>query len=110
MTNRLLHVVLIKTRPDVSDATMEAIFADLRAIRTHVEGIGDIIAGRSKSPEQLERGYTHGFTIEMENFAILEAYQAHPQHKAVGARLVESAVGGIDGILVLDIPFNSRNE
>ena len=52
----------------------------------------------------MERGYTHGFTVEMESYAILEAYQAHPEHRAVGARLVAATEGGIDGILVLDIP------
>jgi len=108
MTMGLLHMVLIKARPDVDEATIDLIFKDLRKIKSVVPGIGAIIAGRSNSPEHMERGYTHGFTVEMESYNILEAYQAHPDHRAVGARLVAATDGGIDGILVLDIPVHER--
>lgn len=108
MATGLLHMVLIKVLPNVSEGTMDLIFEDLRKIRSVVPGIGVIVAGRSNSPEHMERGYTHGFTIEMDSYDILESYQSHPEHRAVGARLVDVAEGGIDGILVLDIPFNGK--
>ena len=38
--------------------------------------------------------------------AALAAYQDHPDHKALGARLVANAKGGLDGILVFDLPFD----
>ncbi len=97
------HIVLVKFRPDVSEAEIAAIFADLAAIRARLPGVIDIRAGRSESPEQIERGYMHGFTVDFTDWAALAAYQDHPDHRRVGAALVAAAEGGIGGILVFDL-------
>jgi hypothetical protein len=96
------HIVLIKARPEVSDAHIQAIFADLHALK--LPGILAIHSGRSESPEKIERGYLNGFTVDFADWDALAAYQAHPDHKRVGAALVAAAEGGLDGILVFDLP------
>ncbi|KZM51791.1 Dabb family protein [Labrenzia sp. OB1] len=101
------HIVLIKFKPDVSEETIAALFGELRAIEKHVSGIVGIVSGRSESPEKIERGYMHGFVVDFENWEALERYQQHPDHKVLGGRLVENAIGGLDGILVLDIPVSA---
>ncbi|WP_428648320.1 Dabb family protein [Roseibium sp.] len=98
------HIVLIKFKPEVSEAEISGMFQELRTIEAQVPGILDITSGRSESPEKIERGYMHGFVVDFESWNALEAYQTHPDHKALGARLVANAIGGLDGILVLDIP------
>lgn len=98
------HIVLIKFQPGVSEDTIGALFQELRTIRDQVAGILDIVSGRSESPEKIERGYMHGFVVDFKDWDALENYQTHPDHKTLGAKLVENAVGGLDGILVLDIP------
>jgi Stress responsive A/B Barrel Domain len=98
------HIVLLKARPEVTDAEIAAIFADLQSIKTKLPGILSIHAGRSMSPEKIERGYLHGFTVDFTDWQALAAYQIHPDHKRVGAALVAAAQGGIDGILVFDLP------
>ena len=98
------HIVLIRFRADVTEATIAAIFADLHAIKAKMPGVMAIKSGRSESPEQIERGYMHGFIADFANWAALAAYQDHPDHKRVGAALVAAATGGIDGILVFDLP------
>lgn len=98
------HIVLAKIRPDIDEAAMADLFAELRTVADLVPGIGAIHSGRSQSPEGIERGYTHAFTVDMESWEALAAYQAHPAHRAVGARLVSFTQGGIDGICVLDVP------
>ncbi len=98
------HIVLMKARPDVSEAHIAAIFADLAAIQAKLPGILAVHAGRSESPEQIERGYMHGFTIDFTDWDALAAYQAHPDHKRAGAALVAASEGGLDGILVFDLP------
>ena len=80
-----------------------AIFADLAAIRDKLPGVLAIHAGRSESPEKIERGYLHGFTVDFTNWAALAAYQDHPDHRRVGAALVAAAQGGLDGLLVFDL-------
>lgn len=97
------HIVLIKFRPDVSDDLIFEIFDELAAIKGKVSGLIDIRSGKSESPEKIERGYMHGFTVDFDGWEALQAYQDHPDHKVAGGRLVENAVGGIDGILVVDI-------
>ena len=99
------HIVLIRFRADVIEAKIAAIFADLHAIQTKLPGVLAITSGRSESPEQIERGYMHGFVADFADWAALAAYQDHPDHKRVGAALVAAAVGGIDGILVFDLPI-----
>jgi hypothetical protein len=99
------HIVLVRFRAEVDEAHIAAIFADLQAIKALLPGVIAITSGRSESPEQIERGYMHGFVADFTDWAALEAYQNHPDHKRVGAALVAGAVGGIDGILVFDLPI-----
>ena len=96
------HIVLLKARPEVTETHIAAIFADLH--RLELPGLLAIHSGRSESPEQIERGYMHGFTVDFTDWDALAAYQDHPDHKRVGAALVAAAEGGIDGILVFDLP------
>ncbi len=98
------HVVLIRFQPQMTEAAIAAIFEELQAIKAVLPGVRSITAGRSESPEKIERGYMHGFVADFDDWAALEAYQNHPDHKAVGAQLVANAVGGLDGILVFDLP------
>ncbi len=97
------HIVLVKFKETVSDSIISSIFSDLAAIKQKLTGVLSITSGKSESPEKIERGYLHGFIIDFVDWQALQSYQDHPDHKAVGARLVENAIGGIDGILVFDL-------
>lgn len=97
------HIVLMKARAGVTEDQIAAIFADLAAIRDRLPGVLAIHSGRSESPEKIERGYLHGFTVDFADWAALAAYQDHPDHRRVGAALVAAAQGGLDGILVFDL-------
>jgi hypothetical protein len=97
------HIVLTKFRADVAEDTIGAIYNGLEDVSKTLPGASGFTGGRSESPEQIERGYMHGFVIDFDDWAALEAYQNNETHKALGAQLVENAVGGIDGILVLDL-------
>ena len=101
--NLIKHIVLVRFRADVTEVAIAAIFADLQAIKSVLPGVLAITSGRSESPEKMERGYMHGFVADFTNWAALDAYQNHPDHKRVGAALVANAVDGVDGILVFDL-------
>lgn len=98
------HIVLIRFLPSVSEARIADLFDELHQIRAKIPGLLDICSGKSESPEQMERGYMHGFVVDFRDWAALQAYQDHPDHKRLGAGLVAAAQGGIDGILVFDLP------
>lgn len=99
------HIVLIRFERDLPETEIADIWRQLHALRAQVPGIVELQAGRSESPEKIERGYLHGFTVDFQDWAALAAYQEHPEHKKLGARLVANAQGGLDGILVFDLPF-----
>ena len=95
------HIVLIRFRPDISDARAAELLAPLGPLS---ERLGFTASwGKSESPEQIERGYMHGFIADFADWPALEAYQQDAAHKAFGAGLVQHAQGGIDGILVFDL-------
>ena len=98
------HIVLIRFRADVTDAAIADLFAELHRIEGQVPGLRAICAGRSESPEQMERGYMHGFVVDFDDWEGLQAYQDNAAHQALGAGLVAHAEGGKDGILVFDLP------
>jgi len=97
------HIVLTKFTRSTSEETIADIYAGLSALTETLDGAQKFTGGRSDSPENLERGYRHGFTIDFDSWQVLRTYAEHPVHQSLGQRLVENAVGGIDGILVLDI-------
>lgn len=97
------HIVLTRCAPGTSADTIGEIYAGLRAVSERLPGATNFTGGPSNSPEDLERGYTHGFSIDFDDHAALRAYADDPEHRALGARLVEAADGGIDGLLVVDL-------
>lgn len=100
------HIVLLKFQKDLPQSAIDALFAELHEIEGAIDGLLSITSGQSESPEQMERGYMHGFVVDFADWDALQTYQDHPAHKALGANLVAVSVGGIDGILVFDLPVN----
>jgi hypothetical protein len=75
-------------------------------LRQKIPAIVAIHIGRNESPENLDQGFRHGFTIDFADWAGLHAYLPHPDHQRVGAALVAAAQGGLDGLIVFDLPFD----
>lgn len=96
------HIVLVKFRDDVPAAERVAIYADLRALKGHLQ-IEAMSFGPNVSPEGLGRGYADGFTMDFRDAAARDAYLADAKHKAAGGRLVAALHGGREGLLVFDI-------
>ena len=97
------HIVLTKFKPDTTEDKIAGIYAGLSALAEKLPGAQHFTGGRSESPEQIERGYMHGFVIDFDSWAALQNYADNPEHQALGGQLAANATGGIDGILVLDL-------
>jgi Stress responsive A/B Barrel Domain len=93
------HVVLLKLR-DAGEAPQ--IFTALKALQTQIPGIVDIRCGSDCSPEGLQRGFTHAFTVDFVDAGARDGYLPHPAHQKVGAMIVAACEGGVEGVLVLD--------
>ena len=97
------HIVLIRFKPELSEAAIAGVFAALPKLSARLPGVLGFAFGRSESPEQIERGYMHGFTVDFASWEALASYQADAGHKAFGGALVANAVDGLDGLLVFDL-------
>ena len=96
------HVVLVRFREAVPAAEITAIFKQLDDLRAKLPGMKVFCHGPNVSPEGLSRGFTHAFTVDFSDAAARDAYLAHSDHEAAGARLVKAAEGGLGGLMVLD--------
>lgn len=96
------HVVLIRFDEATSQSEIDVIFGDLRRLQEVVPGMLAFSGGANVSPEGLDKGFTHLFLVEFESAKARDAYLVHPAHREAGARLVKSAKGGLDGVLVMD--------
>jgi len=99
------HIVLTRFKSETSEQTIAEIYDGLAAVVAQLPGAANFGGGRSSSPEQIERGYMHGFTIDFESWDDLKAYSANETHQVLGGQIVKHADGGLDGVLVLDIEF-----
>ena len=96
------HVVLFKLRHGFGDSAVAEIFNALKALQNEISGIIAVSCGADVSPESLQRGHTHAFTVDFTNAAARDAYLPHPAHQKVGGMIVASSEGGVEGITVLD--------
>ena len=97
------HIVLFRARGDLHPGSLEAIFDGLAGLKAAIPGMLDFKAGPDASPEGMQRGLTHGFTIDFADEAARDAYLVDPDHQALGARLVTATENGRDGLCVLDL-------
>ncbi|MFZ4383142.1 MAG: Dabb family protein [Sandarakinorhabdus sp.] len=93
------HVVLCRFR---KDADVAAIFAAIESLKQKIPGILAVTCGTDCSPEGLQKGFTHGFTVDFVNAAARDAYLPHPDHQGVGKMVVDALDGGLEGLVVID--------
>src|SRR5471032_1320444 len=96
------HVVLFKLRHGLGASPVAEIFNALKGLKNEIPGIIAVSGGGDVSPEGLQRGNTHAFTVDFTNAAARDAYLPHPAHQKVGGMIVASSESGVDGITVLD--------
>lgn len=101
------HIVLIRFKSDLSDDHIATLFSELHRIEGKIPGLLSITSGKSESPEKMERGYMHGFVADFSDWEALEAYQNHPEHQVLGAKLTDAAIDGKGGILCFDLPVGA---
>lgn len=98
------HMVALRFRAEVAPADKAALYAELAALRGHIDGIADFRHFANVSVETpLVRGFRDLFWFDFRDTAVRDAYLADPVHQAVGARLVAHLEGGADGVFVMDI-------
>ena len=83
----LRHVVLFAFRNSASADQVHAVVSDFGRLKDAVPGIAAYEWGTNVSPEGLNDGYTHCFTLTFATVEDRDAYLVHAAHQAFVATL-----------------------
>lgn len=98
------HIVSLRFRTDVPQTDKAAIYADLRGLSGHIDGILDFRSFRNVSVElPLVHGFNDVFWMDFRDAGVRDVYLDDPVHKAIGARIMAAADGGAAGVHVCDV-------
>lgn len=86
----LRHVVLFGFKDTTSPEEVTKIVEAFRALPAQISEIKSFEWGTNNSPEGLNQGLTHAFTLTFHSEADRDAYLPHPAHKAFGEVLGSS--------------------
>jgi hypothetical protein len=99
----ILHTVLVRFKSALQPAEKQALYEAVAALKDVTPGITDIKYGPNVSSEGLNGGFLDGFIVTFESPEARDAYLVHPEHIAVGEKLIAAADGGLSGLIVFDL-------
>ena len=96
----VLHIVLFRPKPSVSDSDRAAMFAALHAAATEVPTVrrfqvGNRVKHGRPYEQMMLEDYPFAAVVEFDDLAGLKAYLNHPQHERLGGlfyQLLEAAL------------------
>ena len=95
------HMVLMKIRGDVPQAEIDDIYAALQGLKSKISGLISFSGGPYSSPEGLNKGYTHAFSMDFETESQRDAYFPHPDHEIVKNMIIAR----VDDVIAFDYAF-----
>lgn len=95
---KVKHIALIKFKEGTSQEQIDQLFDSILDLTETVDGIEDYVSGPNSSPENLNKGFTHGFVMTFHDSAGRDAYLAHPEHE----KLKSSFLPWVEDIVVFD--------
>ena len=98
--NKVLHVVIFKYKPDVSAGDIQQVTDAFRELQHRIPGIRSFEHGVNNSPEGMNLGFTHVYTLTFESTQARDAYLPHPEHTAFGALVKRLDI--VTGVFVVD--------
>ncbi|MCA9103006.1 MAG: Dabb family protein [Pirellulales bacterium] len=96
------HVVLVKLKPDVTDAQVDEMMTALAGLKDKIPGLLDFSGGAYSSPEGLNKGFSHGFVMTFADEPSRDTYLPHPAHEEVKSIVFGLLDGGMDGVVAFD--------
>ncbi|MCA9036060.1 MAG: Dabb family protein [Planctomycetaceae bacterium] len=94
----LRHIVIFKFKPEVTPRQIDEINLAFHELKHKISEIKDFERGTNNSPEGLDKGFTHAYTVTFATEEDRAAYLPHPAHK----QFVELIGGKIDDVMVFD--------
>lgn len=97
-STNLRHVVMLSFKPAAAADQVDAIVDGFGKLPAEIPGITAFEWGTNVSPEGLNDGFTHCFTLTFASAPDRDAYLDHPAHQRFVAQLLPS----LERSLVLD--------
>ncbi|OON64281.1 hypothetical protein B0920_13415 [Massilia sp. KIM] len=94
----LRHVVLFAFKDAAGADEIDAIASDFATLKNAIPAVAGFEWGTNVSPEGLNQGFTHCFTLSFRSVEDRDAYLVHPEHQ----RFVSTLGGLLEKSLVID--------
>ena len=94
----LKHVVLFSFKEGSSETEIQKVINTFADLKNKIKTIRSFEWGINNSPERLNQGFTHCFTLTFKSEKDRDDYLPHPDHKAFGKVLAPV----LDKVLVVD--------
>lgn len=95
---KLRHVVMFKFKEESTEDDIQSVVDALANLPNEIPEIKGFEWGTNNSPENLNQGFTHCFTLTFDSEEGRAAYLPHPAHKAFGGILGPH----LDKVMVID--------
>jgi hypothetical protein len=95
----VVHVVLLRIRPDVSATELSELEQRISELAQAACGPGNAIVGENVTEEPIADGFDFGFVLRFRNRGALDAYHVNPTHLAI-AHLIRDLASKV---LVFDV-------
>jgi len=96
----IMHMVFMKLKPTVSSSDIDTLFGKFQAMVPAMDGLESFNGGPYSSPEGINRGYTHGFSMVFSSAAARDAYLPSDEHQNVAAGLGDMLNGSFEEAVV----------
>lgn len=96
------HLVVLQLKKSAKPAQIAGTFAALAGLREKVPGLLSFAGGAYSSPEGLNQGFTHGFTMTFRDRVARDGYLTHPEHEEVKARILPLLAKGLKSVVAFD--------
>lgn len=97
------HCVLFRFRHDIPPEEIDVMMNGFAALVGVIPGLIEARIGVNVSPEGLDQGFRHGFTMDFEDAASRDDYLTHPEHLTLATQVIAALDNGTEGVIVLDL-------
>jgi len=97
------HVVLFQFKKTLTEMQIASVMEGFTALRKQIPQILSYQWGANNSPEGLDKGFRHGFVMELAGPAQRKAYLEHPAHvKFANETIFPALEHGKESVVVFD--------
>lgn len=97
------HIVLLDLLDDYDQVELGAIVKGVEELQFSLDGFEHFEHGPNWDFEGMSPRFSYGFICHFAGEDTSRAFIVHPEHSALGARLVPLCKGGVEGITVVDL-------